>query len=666
MRSVLVLAEDAALSAALRVVLDPGQYRVVHQRAVLEIDSALPQTSVDVCILDAELTTIEPIRTIQRLRSAMPHCPILIYATTKQWEWEEEAYLLGVTHVLSKPVRARLLNTLLDRLWSNQSPDTPLSAGPRPAQEAVLSEPATGPFQTLEVLRDFSGVLKHSLHSQELLKQFLLLLREILGVNRAAIFLRKPPNPLSTALQTDRGLTSACAIGIAPGLLENLKLSTQAGIGGYLYRRGRILKSSSEEARADREIQKEFELLGAQVAIPVLDRESLVGVAVFDGPLTGEALTKEELALLFHLLEELGLAIRNSWLHDHLVASHDMMTNIFSQIKSGCVVIGSDLAIVHANDPAKHYFAKSGQHASALDFSDLPQSLGSKVFQSLKTGLGLPPFRYRFPTREKRSYQVTISPFKDLNSGAVNAVLLLLEDVTQFERAQQLEIESANLRLVKSMAERLAHEIGNAIMPLSIHEELLKHKYQEAEYRESLADAMRDSVKRISRLARQMFFLARETFEPADTVSLQQLLEEAFRQAKSFHSDAKGRLRFEHAIQPITLKVDRSGVKHALSEVMLNALQANSSDSEVIVSAGRSRDAEGRPRIDIEISDLGAGFPPETAGQALNPFYTTRTVGIGLGLTVAKKIIEKHHGTIEISPTARKGCNPVRISLPTD
>src|SRR5256885_10880289 len=48
-----------------------------------------------------------------------------------------------------------------------------------------------GPVRTLEVLRDFSGILTHSLCSEALLKQFLLLLREIIGVNRAVIFLRK-------------------------------------------------------------------------------------------------------------------------------------------------------------------------------------------------------------------------------------------------------------------------------------------------------------------------------------------------------------------------------------------------------------------------------------------------------------------------------------------
>src|SRR5439155_16746076 len=200
--------------------------------------------------------------------------------------------------------------------WKNHGTATEFFAAPKLLPEAKVLEPTRGPLRTLEVLPDFSAILTHSLNSEALLKQFLLLLREIIGVNRVAIFLRTPLNLFNVqGSQEDRRLRSVCALGLPPGLLEHLELSLEAGIGGYAHRKGRILQSHSEAAHLDREIQKEFELLGVQVAIPILDREVLVGVAVFDGRLTGEPFANEELGLIFHLLEELGLAIRNSWLH---------------------------------------------------------------------------------------------------------------------------------------------------------------------------------------------------------------------------------------------------------------------------------------------------------------------------------------------------------------
>ena len=213
-----------------------------------------------------------------------------------------------------------------------------------------------------------------------MLRQFLLLLREILSINRAAIFLRQPFASFGNApaLAESRRLRAACAIGLSPGLLQHFELSFEAGIGGHLFRLGRILRRSGEEARTDVETQKEFELLGAQVAVPILDRETVLGVAVFDGRITGEPLVNSELELIFHLLEQLGLAIKNIWLHDQLAGNHEMLADILRELSSACIVVSRDLAILHANKTARKYFSRGERRGGDLEFSDLPQLLGSQ------------------------------------------------------------------------------------------------------------------------------------------------------------------------------------------------------------------------------------------------------------------------------------------------
>ncbi|MBU6400004.1 MAG: response regulator, partial [Verrucomicrobia bacterium] len=269
MKTLLTLGKQPGLPAALRAVLDPERYRVIWQEA-LDLDPCWHRESFDACVVDADLTDIAPIRLLEKLRRQAPDCPILVYASLKQWEWEEEAYLLGVTQILTKPVRGRLLNAVLDRLCQSaeRTAPAPILASPSRPSDSTPPEPARAPVRTLEVLRDFSGILTHSLCSEALLRQFLLLLREILGVNRAAIFLRAPPCPLGVppGPPEDRRLRAAGAQGINPGLLEHFELSLESGIGGFVHRQGRILRRASDEARADREMQKEFELLGTQVA----------------------------------------------------------------------------------------------------------------------------------------------------------------------------------------------------------------------------------------------------------------------------------------------------------------------------------------------------------------------------------------------------------------
>src|SRR5439155_15347032 len=115
--------------------------------------------------------------------------------------------------------------------------------------------------------------------------------------------------------------------------------------------------------------------LGEQVAVPILDRDSVLGVAVFDSRITGEPLVNAELELIFHLLEQLGMAIKNIWLHEQLTGNHAMMAGILRELSSACVVVSRDLGILHANKMARKYFSAADRRTGELEFSDLPQVL---------------------------------------------------------------------------------------------------------------------------------------------------------------------------------------------------------------------------------------------------------------------------------------------------
>ena len=665
MKTLLVIAAQPGLAEAVRSVLDADAFRVLHHVEVRAAEPLFSQGSIDAVILDAELTDVRPIRAIEHLRHAMPGCPVILYASARQWEWEEEAYLLGVDYILTKPVRARLLTSLLERSWQKAKAQTPapqfIPAGDAP----VLSRKAD---PALGALRDFSGILTHSLQTDALLRQFLQLLREILGVNRAAIFLRRAgdlqsPLSLPTSLGGDcksPALLVACALGISPRLFDHFALSTKTGIGAHIQRHARILRRGTAEAAGDPDIAREFELLGAQVDIPIFDRESLLGIALFDGRLTGELFASEELSLVFHLLEELGLAIRNTWLHDALAGQHGMMTDTLDQLGSAVVVVARDLGILQANHMARGLFRRAGAIGS-FTFNDLPQALGSKVFEALQTGSAPPPSRCRLPGTGDASFRITLKPFQRRGATATEAVMVLLDDMTQADRAQQMEVEAANLRLVRKMAEQLAHEIGNSLVPISTSQQLLSEGADDAATRKEISGVMGDSVRRISRLARQMQFLSRDGLRRVESLPLAQLIEEAFAEAHAENPRASARLQYESGGQALSLIAERAGLKHALAEVLLNALQATPDDQPVEVTSSTEIQPDGARWVRIDVRDAGKGFDVESAAHATEPFYSQRTVGLGLGLTVTRKIVELHRGRLDVHRTTP---GTVSISLP--
>src|ERR1051326_5836707 len=437
MKTLLVLAAHPQLAEAVRAGLDPAQYRIVHRLSLDEAEPLLVHGLADLCVLDADLTNVQGVWSIEKLRRRSPKSPVIVYTENKHWEWEEEAYLQGAVHVLTKPVRPRLLSALLERLWPEPGPPRLIPApAPGPAAESaktfepVALQPAA---QTLGVLRGFSSILTHSLNSQGMIKQFLLLLRELLSINRGAVFLRQPFGAAAGSQETasSRRLRAASALGLPSRLFEHFELSFDSGIGGHLFRFGRILRRHSEEGRVDLEAQKEFELLGAQVAVPILDRETVLGVAVFDGRITGEPLVNSELELIFHLLEQLALAVKNIWLHDQLAANHGMMADILRELTGACVVVSQDLAILHANKAARKYFGRADRRSGEMEFSDLPQPLGAKVYQVLKTGSAVSSFNYEPEDGSGAIYKINVVPFQRQQAGLPASALLMAEDMTQ-------------------------------------------------------------------------------------------------------------------------------------------------------------------------------------------------------------------------------------------
>jgi signal transduction histidine kinase/DNA-binding NarL/FixJ family response regulator len=665
MRTLLVISHQSSFAASIEAAVDSAGYRVIAREDPASAGSLLTQSAIDAIVLDPEHTGGVPIRAIEKVRAASPHCPLMVFAGSGARPWEEDAYLLGVEHVLDKPVRAKLLVSLLDRALATQRGQT--AAPPPIIREAPPAQSAPSTTRLgIEELRRFSSLLIHSLDAGQLVTNTLQQLREALGVNRAAVFLRKAGAlPADGAPSSDdHWLRPAHTFGHDPSLIQNFPLSLATGLGQHLARHGRILRADGPEARANREIAREFQTLGSSVALPISDREALVGAVLLDEKITGGMFSDEELAGLFHWLEEVGVAVRNCWRHERLAATHGLIDDILAGLGSGCVVVGSNCGVLHANGAALRLLIPDRPNAKRIDFGDIPQQIGSLIFQVIQNGKPVNPFKWVPPVHSNTSCRVTILPFSVGEHSRSNAALLVLDDITEHERAARLEMEAGKLRLVRQMAWHLAHEIGNAVTPISTMQQLLELQSDDKEVRHELSGVLATSVKRIMRLTQQMNFLSRDwDGKSGDTVRITEIIESAFKDANSnYPGKKKTTLTIDKTKIPWKVTGDTKALKHAFAELILNAMQANPDNPTVAVRIEESSGG-GTPGIAVEVQDAGSGFPHEVAEHIGEPFKSSRSVGLGLGLAVSRKIIENHRGNIEI-PHPDHGPGVVRVNLP--
>src|SRR5262245_31626948 len=109
MNTILVLAQHPSMAEAVAAALDAEKYRVLHRATVEEAEPLIVHGLANAIIGDVETASVQGAWLVEKLRRRAPKCPLILYTTVNQPEWEEQAYLQGATHVLAKPFRPRLL-----------------------------------------------------------------------------------------------------------------------------------------------------------------------------------------------------------------------------------------------------------------------------------------------------------------------------------------------------------------------------------------------------------------------------------------------------------------------------------------------------------------------------------------------------------------------------
>ena len=661
----LLIAEETQAAALAGVLSSSPDHKFVRKD---NLAAAAPLLETGVFDLVALIPVpSEPVSDqLRALRAAAGVAPVVLLGPALSAPLEQAAYTSGADLVLSTPVNLAVFNTASRRLLSHGS-----SSVAAPARAVVASAAPALHASSLEVLRDFSRVLGYSLDHKLFTQHFVLKLREIISVNRIAIFLESPPagSPSHTSdpRLKDR-LCAVAAVGVSNDLIECIELSRRSGIGLQITRSAQILRIDTDSAAPflaeDPKIRREFEILGCQIALPINDRERTIGVALIGGRVTGGPLTDAELQLVYHLLEELGLAVKNSWLHRQLSASHHLFSDVLGAITSGSLVIGADLAVLHANRAFLQFLrGPAGRLDAQVEFSELPAPLAAALHDLSERGVLAEPFFIPSEHQPERTYRVSLIPFPNPDRRLPQPALALVEDFTQILAAQRTEIATSNARLIALIARRFAHEIRNSLVPLCTHHQLLDTDYASEEFRTSLKEALGRETTRIQRFTEQMLFLSQPPYPSDSLVALAPLLRDAFRRAaKSLGST--GSLKISGDAVNASLRAHRASLLHAAEEICLNALQSIEPDGWLEISLASSVNASGQPRLAVRFADSGPGFTDEVALRAAEPFFTTRNTGVGLGLTVAQRIVENHAGVLAVRMRTTDDATDVILDLP--
>ncbi len=520
--------------------------------------------------------------------------------------------------------------------------------------------------RALQLLHEMGRRITSLLAIDKLLPEMVLQLRSVLEVEIVSIML----------LDEDRAfLRIAASSGLPAEIIPSVRVPLGEGISGQAASRGepilvRDMSQHPEFAPSPHAAQYTTKSL---LSVPLRLGDRVLGVVNVNNKVSGEPLGDEDLELVTTFCAQAALAIENSRLYESLEGEVRRVTaalrrsneelrrlqefteSILSQMSSGLLVSDLEGRVSRLNAAGAAILG-----ASPIDSGLAPSSeetiaslLGPGGMQrALESPEGQAPHERRelvAHAKDGREILLGFSTSKLLEAdGRQAGHIVTFRDLTRLKKMEAEFVRMERMASLGVLGAGVAHEIRNPLAAMRFNLDFLE---EDGAAREEV-EVIRKNIDRLDDLVRKLLRFARPqqpafVRQPLD-VRVEAVLALVAQQAQAGH------VRISTAFEPglPEVVIDGPQVEQVVLNVVLNGIQAMPSGGTLrLVTRRVVRD--GRPHVELAISDEGEGLPEGAARQIFEPFYTTRKEGTGLGLAVSHRIVEDHGGYIEVAPPDR-------------
>ncbi len=255
--------------------------------------------------------------------------------------------------------------------------------------------------------------------------------------------------------------------------------------------------------------------------------------------------------------------------------------------------------------------------------------------------------------------EVTVTAYLDA-AGVIRGYHGKVHDIRERRRLEEERSKVERLQSIGTLAGGIAHDFNNILMGLFGNIELAKDLLDVDSHAHELLDEAGRSMNRAVRLTKQLLVFSKGGDPQKDSnVDIAALVSEV---AEFDLSGSNVKLCLSKDSQPYVTAVDRGQIEQVVSNIVINARQAMRDGGSVSISVENILVKEGQIQrlsagnyIQVTIRDQGPGIPIEIQKRIFEPYFTTKSMGSGLGLATAYSIVVKHGGSLEVCSKKGEG-----------
>jgi len=411
----------------------------------------------------------------------------------------------------------------------------------------------------------------------------------------------------------------------------------------------------------------ELNELNARVVAGVFAKTGLCGLVVFGSRHGGRIYDRNEQDALQILCNQFAVALENAQMYTEMQDSKIRNDIMLDQLVSGVIVADPDHKIALINHEAQRITGLTEEQCLGQGIGLLPECIFETLESTLTTQKGVHNITAALlAEKEEKSTHVRMgSTYLLGHDEKPMGALLVFTDMTEVKGLEEQVRRSDQLSSVGTLAAGMAHEIKNPLVTIKTFTQLLPKRHGDADFRHEFSSLVAHEVSRIDGIVNQLLSFSKPRKPHLVPMKLHDIVEKTLKLIHEQLSQKNIALNKNLQTRHNLISGDADLLTQALVNFNLNAIEAIGSDGTINVASSNCtyRFAQGdnpdnavdKSCIQLQISDTGKGIAQDQLQKIFDPFFTSKSEGTGMGLSVAHGIIQEHHGAIEVESRSGKG-----------
>lgn len=254
--------------------------------------------------------------------------------------------------------------------------------------------------------------------------------------------------------------------------------------------------------------------------------------------------------------------------------------------------------------------------------------------------------------------RLTQAPLRDRDGNRVGSTSII-RDVTRLEEMETKLVERERLAALGELAAQMAHEIRNPLAGIRGACDMALRDYGADDRKREIVAEVREQIDRLNRTVEDLLQFAQPRPMRPRPTDLNELIRRVTSRVLEESGTGPATIELQLDQDVPELSLDPAQVEQVLRNLLQNAVHVTEAAGTLSIATKRT----GAPGVRLVIRDSGPGIPPGDLERVFKPFYTTRTRGTGLGLTIVRNIVSAHGGTVRAANAAGGGAE-FTIDLP--